>query len=209
MILGIDTGYNSAGWASIFSLCKLEDTLMKWIEEKARPQDFNGAVILLGHHQYFSRFEKGYQGPAKQLAKILKDRAVLWFWGHEHRFAIYGKYKSDGGIPAFGRCIGHGGMPVSLKAPSEDGQEPLVLYDGRKYADLEGAEVGFNGWANLTFAGPKLSIEYYTLGSTPADKPTLLVTETWQSENGEPKEGKIVRVGGMTQVVGNIQMAQR
>jgi Calcineurin-like phosphoesterase len=209
MILGIDTGYNSAGWASLFSLCKLEDKLMTWIEERVRLQDFRGAIVLLGHHQYFSRFEGEYPRPAQQLSKILNDRAVLWFWGHEHRLAIYGRYKTKGGISAFGRCVGHGGMPVSLGTPSKNGPEPLVLYDNRVYANLAGTNVGFNGWANLTFSGPKLCVNYLTLGEPPKGKPTLLAAECWQSQNGEPKGTNIDKIHGMTQMVTNIQMAQR
>jgi hypothetical protein len=34
MIIGIDTGYNSIGWASIFSLCKLEDALLNWLRAR-------------------------------------------------------------------------------------------------------------------------------------------------------------------------------
>jgi hypothetical protein len=200
MIIGIDTGYNSAGWASVFSLCKLEDPLMAWIRDKVRPQDFKGAIILLGHHQYYSRFERSYERPAKQLAKVLKDRTVLWFWGHEHRLALYGKYKTSSGVSAFGRCIGHGGMPVSLGSPSANGEEPLVLYDNRVYANLQGTDVGFNGWANLTFSGAKLSVNYLTLGKSPTGEPTVLVSECWQSENGEPKGMGIEKVDRMTQI---------
>src|SRR5713101_7858326 len=42
MIIGIDTGYNSVGWASIFSLCKLEDPLMNWLRDRVQPQNFTG-----------------------------------------------------------------------------------------------------------------------------------------------------------------------
>ena len=48
------------------------------------------------------------------MQQILGDREVIWLWGHEHRLAVYGKFQSKNGIKAFGRCIGHGGMPVEL-----------------------------------------------------------------------------------------------
>jgi hypothetical protein len=54
-----------------------------------------------------------YPKPAKQLAEFFFGPA-LWFWGHEHRMAINEEFGIDGGIRAFGRCVGHGGMPVDL-----------------------------------------------------------------------------------------------
>ena len=65
-------------------------------------------LILLSHHGPHSAFEGWYQIPAKQLAKLI-HRPVTWFWGHEHRLAIYEKFSVKEGIEAYGRCIG----PVS------------------------------------------------------------------------------------------------
>lgn len=211
MIIGLDTGYNSVGWASLFSLCKLEDPLMNWLHDRVEPQKFTGAIILLGHHQYYSAFERGYERPAEQIAsKIFKDRTVLWFWGHEHRMAIYGKHRTPDGIPAFGRCIGHGGMPVSLGAPDGESNVPLVLYDNRVYADLEGTSVGFNGYANLTLAGPKLTVEYFSLAGSPPNGKTLLAREIWESRNGEPTGTGIEKTkDGLTQVAADINVARR
>jgi hypothetical protein len=215
MIIGLDTGYNSVGWASIFSLCKLEDLLMNWLRKEVQPQNFTGSIILMGHHQYFSRFERDYERPAKQLSEMFQDRTVLWFWGHEHRLALYGKYKTPGGISAFGRCLGNGGMPVSLGAQNGDSNAPLVLYDNREYENLDGTSVGFNGHANLTFAGPQLTVEYFTLikpaTGTPPKGRTLLATETWESKNGEPVGvgTPTVTPGLLTLAAANINAAQR
>lgn len=209
MFLGLDTGYNSVGWASIFSLCKLEGALMRWFEDRVQPQEFKGSIVLLGHHQYFSAFEHGYERPARQLRQLLKDRTVLWFWGHEHRFAIYGKYQADGGIAAFGRCIGHGGMPVSLDKPKSTAV-PLVLYDNREYADLGGTKVGFNGYANLVCQGPALTVRYYTLAKDLQSKVTQVAHETWESKGGEPVGKDIQKADGvLTQVAADINDAQR
>jgi hypothetical protein len=187
MLIAIDTGYNSAGYSSMFSKCKLENALLVWLEDYVRPREFRGAAIIIGHHPYFSAFDRGYDRPATQLKKIFGDRCVLWFWAHEHRLAIYGSYKSKDGIPAFGRCVGHGGIPVSLGSPNPKTTAPLVVYDNRTYDNIDGTFVGFNGFANLTFVGNKLTVEFISL-SRPLERGySLLVRESWESKNGIPQ----------------------
>jgi hypothetical protein len=75
------------------------------------------ATIQLSHHNYFSNYDTAYPRQAVQLKEFFAEHPVLWFWGHEHRLMIYKEYRVGGGISAFGRCIGHGGMPIEL--PSE------------------------------------------------------------------------------------------
>jgi hypothetical protein len=210
MIIGLDTGYNSVGLSSIFSMCKLEDVFLDWLHNQVHPKDFAGAIILLGHHPYCSAFERGYVRPATQLKGPLGDRCVLWFWGHEHRFAIYGKYKSAAGIPAFGRCIGHGGMPVSLGNPNPKSKAPLVLYDNRRYGNLDGAFVGFNGFANLTFVGSKLKVEYFSLPGFLQPNYSLLLRETWECKAGDLHGASISMIeDGLAQANPDLNAAQR
>jgi hypothetical protein len=210
MIIGLDTGYNSVGWSSIFSMCKLDEALLNWLQNRVQPRNFAGAIILLGHHPYCSAFEKGYVRPATQLKGLFGDRCVLWFWGHEHRFAIYGKYKPEAGVPAFGRCIGHGGMPVSLGNPNPKSKAPLVVYDNRRYDNLDGAFVGFNGFANLFFNESKLTVEYFSLPRLLQSNYSLLVRETWQSNAGDLEGAGISIIqDGLTQANPDLNVAQR
>ncbi len=52
----------------------------------------------------------------------------------------------EGGVRAFGRCIGHGGMPVDLPpAPLHDFETEFV--DARVYPNDENLKIGFNGSA--------------------------------------------------------------
>jgi len=209
MMIGLDTGFNSAGWPSLFSPCKLEDALLDWLRDRVKPKDFSGAIVLLGHHQYFSAFDRGYERPAQQLAQIIGDRPVLWFWGHEHRFAIYGKYGAVGKIQAYGRCIGHGGMPVSRGSPITSSAVPLVIYDNREYDVLGATSVGYNGYANLTFKGNALSVQYYTLAKPLPHNRSLLITETWEARNGEPVGTGIRKLNNdLTQISPNLSAAQ-
>jgi hypothetical protein len=116
-IIGLDTGYRSVGipiLELLFSKADLRPEIIKWLKEELKVEDSNRGVVLLTHHQHTSAFDKTYPAAARQLAEVFGKRKVLWFWGHEHRLALYGQFKTDGGITAYGRCIGHGGMPVSL-----------------------------------------------------------------------------------------------
>jgi hypothetical protein len=181
-VVGIDTGYNSVGLPALELIpwfapsCKLPDQLIDWLRTTVKLQESNRGLVLLGHHQYYSAFERSFPRPAQQLAQFIK-RPVLWFWGHEHRMAVYGK-ASAGGIQAFGRCLGHGGMPVDIGVAPKADQAPLVMYDDREYTVLEGTPVGFNGTANLTFHGERLTVQYRDINDQ------LLLTEEWRTQDG-------------------------
>src|SRR5215831_7712706 len=114
-----DTGYNSVGLPILEKLpwfqpsCKLHDAIEQWLRDEVKPAASNRAIIMLSHHQNYSAFEDIFTTPAKQLAQYI-NRPVLWLWGHEHRLAIYGKARTEDGIESYGRCLGHGGMPVDL-----------------------------------------------------------------------------------------------
>jgi len=180
-VIGLDTGYNSIGLPVleyVFSpSCKLRNEELEWIQNKVNPKADRRGLIFLTHHQYCSAFDQEYPKTAQQLSALI-DRPVLWFWGHEHRMAIYGKYATDGGIQAYGRCIGHGGMPVGINPKMKRSDRPLVAYDNRQYPSPENITVGYNGFANLTFTANQLSVEYHDL------KNNLLLTENWKVENG-------------------------
>ena len=117
----MDTGYNSIGWPLIEYIfppdCALRPELLDWLRPAVKPRsDDPRGIVVLSHHQYFSRFQQWYPKPAKQLSEFF-PRKFLWFWGHEHRLAIYRQFGVDGGPKVFGRCIGHGGMPVDPLPP--------------------------------------------------------------------------------------------
>ncbi len=98
---------------------------------------------------------------------------MLWFWGHEHKLAIYDKFGSPGGIESYGRCVGHGGMPVE-RGCQPDLDCPWLAWDNRRYRIGEDIDVGYNGHANLKLDGPTLAVAYVDLDGK------LLFTENWQ-----------------------------
>jgi len=173
-ILGLDTGYNSLGLPILGQIplinqipgvgadCKLEDALLNWLRTIVRPAERPRATILLTHHQYFSAFEGGYTRPAKQLMEFFPNQDLIWIWGHEHRCAVYGKY-SDGAMNAYGRCQGHGGMPVDVKEPNQRARSALQYYDNRTYQRFDKLMVGFNGFVNLEIDGATATFDYRDL----------------------------------------------
>ena len=188
-IIGLDTGYNSTGfeWAKLPVLqrskwlrkttafkpaCALADTLLAWLNSVVNPDGDKRGLILLSHHGSHSAFEGWYQIPARQLANII-HRPVIWFWGHEHRLAIYEKFAVKAGIEAYGRCLGHGGMPVGRGAAPDITDCRWLAWDNRRYPSDEDIDVGYNGYVNISFNGPALHVGYYDLNQT------LLMTEDW------------------------------
>jgi hypothetical protein len=177
-IIAIDTGYNSIGVPILAHIpvlneipfiggdCKLRDELIEWLRAIVSPGQDKRGLILLSHHQYYSGFDKRYTKPAQQLWDAGVQRPVLWFWGHEHRLAGYDL--SGEKLKAFGRCVGHGGMPVDRGDPS--GEPRPVFYDNR----LAPNGYGVNGHVNLSFSGSNLTATYVDLNGAE------LLREDWQ-----------------------------
>ncbi len=189
-IIGIDTGYNSTkfDWGRVPIIqkskfirtslkfkpdCALPPDLIAWLETAVNPDRDNRGLILLSHHGSHSSFGEWYQIPSKQLAKFI-HRPVIWFWGHEHKLAIYDKYAVPGGISCYGRCIGHGGMPVERGADPDIDECRWLAWDNRRYDNGERINAGYNGYANIVLDGPAMNVEYRDLHGE------LLITESWQ-----------------------------
>ena len=188
-IIALDTGYNSTrfdwGKAPVLQRskwlrkttsfkpgCAISEPVLAWLQSSVNPDGDKRGLILLSHHGPHSAFESWYQIPAKQLAKMIR-RPVIWFWGHEHRLAIYEKFRVKEGIEVYGRCMGHGGMPVERGAAPDILDCRWLAWDNRRYSSDEKLDVGYNGHANLSLNGPALHIAYYDLNQA------LLLTEDW------------------------------
>ena len=186
-IIALDTGYGSIGWPIIEYFfppaCGLTREQLSWIRDVLKLRDDGRGIILLSHHQYFSRFDNWYPTAARQLAEFLK-RPVIWFWGHEHRMAAYSQYGVQGGVQAFGRCVGHGGMPVELPTGEPLHPEcPLEFIDNRPYTNDENLPLGMNGFVRIVLKGPTLDAEYVDLHGDVA------FSESWQIKDGQLTRG--------------------
>lgn len=177
-IVAVDTGYNSIGLPILGQIPllnkipgiggdgRLRPELLDWLATVVLRDQGNCGVIVLSHHQYYSGFEDRFPKPAQQLWETGIKGPVLWFWGHEHRLAGYDLYGSQQ-LQAFGRCVGHSGMPLSLGPPQKT--PTPSFYDNRKGA----SGYGVNGHVNLSFDGPNLTATYVDLDGTE------ILRETW------------------------------
>ena len=195
ILLGLDTGYHSGGIPLLGVIpgvntipalnvdARFDDKMLKWLKKTMDAlQPKTGAkktLIVMTHHQPLSSFEQYYTKPAQQLADlgILEGQEFVWLYGHEHRLTVYKKQEVVDGLVAYPRCIGHGGMPVSvskLKKPDDK----VLYYDPRVHAidvDHPKTKVGYNGHLMLTIEGDRLTIEYHDIV-----KNRVLLTETFR-----------------------------
>jgi hypothetical protein len=120
--------------------------------------------MLLSHHQPFSVY--GHAGPIleEKLGPVLGGPGVdAWFWGHEHRCMTF----ADHAGVRFGRCIGHGGVPVYMWHDEQDRVPSPGLSEYRPFI-----RTGLERWARMGFAvvdldGPALDVHYVDeLGNT-------------------------------------------
>lgn len=152
---------------------------------RPRKDDQRG-IIILTHHQYYSRYDYWYPKQAKQLAEFFSG-PVLWFWGHEHRLAIYNLFGLPGGIQAFGRCIGHGGMPIDISpATPKHSQCTVEFVDKRHYRNDENLRIGFNGFAQLSMQGNRVIVQYVDL------RGEVIFSEGWMTKDGVLERAQIV-----------------
>jgi len=194
IVMGLDTGYHSGGIPLLTSIpgvnsipflnvdARFDDKMLDWLRRTIDALTASGSarkpLLLLSHHQPISSFEHAFTKPAEQLAALafFREREFVWLYGHEHRMTVYEKQTIVDSLTAYPRCVGHGGMPVSvseLKTP-----DPKVLYyDPRTHAideDDPTTKVGYNGHLELTFKGTELNIEYRDILNN-----TVLLTETF------------------------------
>jgi hypothetical protein len=171
-IIALDTGYNSVGIPILSQIpgingipavggdCHLRDEILQWLRNTVKPKEPRKSTLLLTHHQYYTAFnDKAYTKPARQLKEFFGNQDVVWIWGHEHRLGIYAKYDTGTGISAYGRCVGHGGMPVETGTPAPK-RAPIQRYDSRTHSLDDGSAVGENGFVNLTIEGPVMNLDY-------------------------------------------------
>lgn len=171
--LAMDTGlhdYNPLGVAD--ALTYLEPEEIEWHCD--RISEFPGRSILLSHHQPFSAFSP--IGTADELGRRsgtnprlmetynilkMKGRVNAWFWGHEHSLGIYKPFLEI----EFGRCLGHGGVPVSvvdkIYQPLPEIQNPPSIIQGTESGS--DGDVYAHGYAQLSLSEKSLSAEYFQI----------------------------------------------
>jgi hypothetical protein len=137
-IFGLDTAYEDFD---------LKDPQANWIS--AQMNGDNKKLMLFSHHQLFSAYEGGGPKLADKLGKVLESKRVRsWYWGHEHRCMLYSQYHDV----EYGRCVGHGGVPVYMTHAQTDPYPAPGSYEYRDYTtSILGEHFALFGFAVLDF----------------------------------------------------------
>ncbi|MCP1783882.1 metallophosphoesterase family protein [Bradyrhizobium japonicum] len=140
-LLGLDTAWTDEDLAG---------GQAEWVTERqaAHPDK---KLVLMTHHQPISAF--GSDCPA--LSRLRKQNKVTaWFWGHEHRLALYAPLPD---LP-YGRLVGHGGVPVWAKGTSNS---PMLEYvsTGGFRSGLE--KFALFGFAVMDFKDDHIDVRYF------------------------------------------------
>jgi len=199
-VIALDTGYNTYSFIFQSGDNPQPQPVIDWLINEVKisdPTDTRG-IIFLSHHQYYSAFnQKGYPATPTQIAQLVPpNRKVLWLWGHEHRVSFYNLTTGHGltNLPAFGRCVGFSGFPVTRSdIPANAAQFGLFAYDNRVYEVDYGIlpiPIGYNGFTRLNFSSNSLSIEYRSLtlgpnGQLSSESELLAVDEWGVDTNGD------------------------
>ena len=141
-ILGLDSAFLDG---------TLAGSQFDWVERRARELP-GRKLALMTHHQPFSAFEDQYL----ELWRLTARNAVTaWFWGHEHRFAIYEPRPE---LP-YGRLVGHGGVPV-WRQPEDEALPAGVRYVGTRGFRSGLEQFALFGFAVLDLDGPRMRARY-------------------------------------------------
>jgi hypothetical protein len=201
-IIGLDTGYDSLTgmFESANTNLQLRPELQDWLTNTVRINDDKRGIILLSHHQCWSAFEQEFPNPAAFISGLIGPaRDILWLWGHEHRFSVYGPLQLPSGSNVFARCIGNSGMPVELddkdlnpmkpksEFPANVSDRNLVLYDQRLASTVDGdVPIGHNGYVMLNLNDAQATLTYYDdNGGSGAGR--LILEEKWSVDTNSGK----------------------
>jgi hypothetical protein len=107
LIAALDTAWEAEGFEG--DAGGLQGPQINWLLElrASRPKK---RLMLLSHHQLFSLYENDSPLLMQRMGPLLNGQTPIdaWFWGHEHRCAVYNPSHNIH-YPAL---IGHGGVPV-------------------------------------------------------------------------------------------------
>jgi hypothetical protein len=146
-LLGLDSAWTEGSLAG---------SQVEWVVSR-RTQHSGKKIMLMTHHQPFSSFgESSYP----DLEAILERVPVTaWYWGHEHRFALYRSRPTL----KYPRLLGHSGVPVWRDAPWKfwTGKTPDEVSYVSKKSFRSGIESFLLfGFAVLDFEGDSISVRY-------------------------------------------------
>jgi calcineurin-like phosphoesterase family protein len=154
-ILGLDTSWDEEALHDPRDELGLQDPQAEWVAARASEPDRK--LLLLSHHQLFSAYSK--VGPVlsrKLRGPLSAGRIAAWFWGHEHRCMTY---EPAQGV-RWGRCIGHGGVPVYMNHDADDPYPAPGAYEYREFLGSWPERWALFGFAVLDLDGDAIDVRY-------------------------------------------------
>jgi hypothetical protein len=195
-LIGLDTAYANGSLMPTSADDPIA-TQWNWLLNLLR-DDSGKANILLTHHQPVSAHAPEFHDSLKlrtEIEEILamkdvrKEAIFGWFFGHEHRCALY----CDRVTPYNARLVGNGCIPhmVQTERAADEGCTPVAFFN--KQETHPGSSVAVSSFAELLFEGPQLSINYCD-----EDNRTW-GTEVWDAENGRLDGIQFIESDGINQ----------
>jgi hypothetical protein len=169
LFIAMDTGLHDTDPKQLGSAATFVDPREAvWVNDLIKASQ-NQKIVLFSHHPLFTAFDP-ISGAAVNTLLLEQIRPSLpkltaWFWGHEHRLAVYDPFL---GL-ARGRCIGHSAIPVFADA---SGDPPRlagvpVHREGGQLLDMgTNGRIFKHGFAIMTLAGKDADVAYYRQGDT-------------------------------------------
>ncbi len=177
LFIGMDTGVHDYkplqfGGGSTFLVPSEADWVNDLVANKG-----NRKVVLFSHHPLFSAFDPISGSSVNSVLQSQLQASIpevtAWFWGHEHRLAIYDPFQ---GL-ARGRCLGHAAVPVFADASGDSPKftdVPLHRENGELLDMGQTDDLFKHGFAIMNLSGATASVSYYRQGeSTPLWQETL------------------------------------
>jgi hypothetical protein len=175
--LAMDTGHNDNNPITVATNMTTLVTMGSWAEENWLLDKINLAgtrkTVLLSHHQLFSPFGSvgtldgrayAYNPNLRATFQAVMSKIALWFWGHEHTFAIFDPYM---GL-ARGRCVGASAVPVFTDQQSYSQASGLETYGGaplptwKTNCQLGSTNGDYNNcFAFMSLNGGSATVDYY------------------------------------------------
>jgi hypothetical protein len=192
-VIGLDTAYND-GRLKPSGPNNAMSAQWNWLIDLLK-SDTGKATILLSHHQPVSahadefRDSAGLRGDIDELLATVgidQDAIFGWFFGHEHRCALY----DDNATGYNARLIGNGCVPHQAQdeLAADEGCTPVAFFNRKETFKGSGAAVSM--YAQLYFAGEELAIEY-----TDEDN-WVWGTEVWNATKGRLNGGRFQETDG-------------
>ncbi len=194
-ILGLDTAYNG-GRLKPQSPTDPMNTQWNWLIETLRKG--GKKVIFLTHHQPVSAHQAEWNDskPLRQdINELLQmdgigtDAIFGWFFGHEHRCALY----RDTALNFNARLIGNGCIPheVQKEKAADPGCNEVDFFNRKEAAP--GSKTAVSSFVNLCFDGSDILVEYVD------ETFSLWGQEAWDAAKGRLGGTKFVEYDGAQQ----------